>query len=166
MKRLKHLPSRAALQRGLRRAWPWVLLMALGAVLFAAFGKVPARLQRPGGGDAPWSLPALPDGAEAAAAAEAVWLQRYPWGGAPPPQEVAPTPQPIPVAIVSTATGHDVVFVVAGAGETRTRVGGALPDGGRVEHVDALSVVWIDGQGQRQEQRMLSDRPRALAPTP
>lgn len=163
---MRRIVSQVAIIPAARRVAPWVLPVATGALLFAIFGTVPARLERSTPDEATWGLPQLPDRATTAAAAEVVWLERHPWGGAPQADAVAAAPAPVPVAIVSTASGHEVVFVVPGAGETRTRAGGSLPDGGRVEQVDALSVVWIDGQGQRQEQRLLADPPRSLSPIP
>ncbi|QCO67077.1 hypothetical protein E5843_03500 [Luteimonas yindakuii] len=153
----------------LRRIAPWLLPAVAGALLFAVFGTVPSRLDRTGTGGSEWVLPDLPDRAATAAEAAAVWVQRHPWGGAPPaedPAAAAAAAAPVPVAIVSTASGHEAVFVIPGAGEVRTRAGDTLPDGGRVEQVDALSVAWIDGQGQRQEQQMLADPPRQLQPIP
>lgn len=160
---------RPALRPALRRIAPWLLPVLAGALLFALFGTVPSRLDRAGAGAAAWALPELPDRSTATAAAEAVWTERRPWGGASAAAEAASeaaAAAPVPVAIVSTASGHEAVFVIPGAGEVRTRAGDTLPDGGRVEQVDALTVAWIDGRGQRQQQRLLADQPRSLAPTP
>ncbi len=151
----------------LRRCAPWLLPLGMGSALFALFGVGPARLERASADSPVWTLSLPPARDTARATADAVWAGRHPWGGRPAAEAAAAAPPPpVPVAIVSTASGHEVVFVVPGAGETRTRAGGALPDGGRVESVDALSVVWIDGQGQRQEQRLLADRQRPLSPPP
>lgn len=163
---MSRLPDRAAIRPALRRAAPWLLAALAGVLLFALFGTVPSRLERVGEDAAAWGLPGLPDHSQALAEAEAVWSERHPWGGAAAAAGAAETAAaaaaavPVPVAIVSTAAGHEAVFVLPGSAEIRVRAGGSLPDGGRVEQVDALVVTWIDGQGQRQEQRLLADTPR------
>ena len=170
---MRPLPRWAAvkpvLRSALRRLAPWLLPALAGALLFALFGTVPSRLDHAGPSGTAWALPDVPDRLAAAAAADAVWAERYPWGGAPPvedPAVAAAAVAPVPVAIVSTGSGHEAVFVIPGsAGEIRTRAGDTLPDGGRVEQVDALSVAWTDSQGQRQEQRLLADKLRPLAGT-
>ncbi len=158
---------RPGLRPALRRIAPWLLPVLAGALLFALAGTVPSRLDRAGASASGWALPGLPDRSAAADEAASVWTERRPWGGAPAEDAgAAAVPVPVPVAIVSTRSGHEAVFVIPGAGEIRARAGDSLPDGGRVEQVDALSVAWTDGQGQRQEQRLLADPPRPLAPTP
>lgn len=155
---------RPTIRPRLRRLLPWLAPALAGMLLFAAFGTVPARLERPEVVSPPWAVPAMPDRTAAAAAADAVWQSRFPWGGAPPPVEAAPVPTAVPVAIVSTAAGHTAVFVMTGIPEVHVRAGDPLPDGGRVEEIQALSVAWIDGQGQRQQRIMLSDPPRSPRP--
>jgi len=155
---------RPAIKPQLRRLVPWLGPALAGVLLFAVFGTVPARLERPDVTSPPWSLPAMPDRKVTAAAADAIWQARFPWGGAPPPPEESPVPTAVPVAIISSAAGHTAVFVMAGLPEVHVRAGDPLPDGGRVERVEALTVAWTDGQGQQQQQQLLTDQPRPITP--
>lgn len=103
------------------------------------------------------------------AAVDAVWKERAPWGapaGATASGEAEPAPPPpsIPVGVVVVGRGFRAVFVTPGADEVRVRAGDRLPDGGRVTAVSRFRIDWIDAQGTKHEQELLSD-PLLSVPT-
>lgn len=164
MRRLRYPAS----PRFVRGVAPWLAPLMAGVLLFALFGSVPGRLDNGTRDDTPWSLPAMP-GHDASAATD-TWAQRRPWGGSDVDRTDDPGTaialSPVPVAIVAGFGGNEAVFLIPGGGEFRTRAGDPLPDGGRVEQVDMLSVTWTDGQGVRHQQRLLADNLRLTTPTP
>lgn len=139
-----------------------VLLLSLAVMLGMAanflFGPSPAAVVPVVADDSPWTEVGMrtPDLAQS----DPRWEARAPWGRPPPPptpQAEPPPPPPIPVGIVGAGRAQQAIFMVSGAGELRLPAGGALPDGGRVLEVSAMTVSWVDGAGQKHQRRMFVD---------
>ena len=111
-----------------------------------------------------WVLPKEPG--DDLADAEGTWATRTPWGAPPPPPaavaEPPPPPPPVPVGVFRVRGGYEALFVQPGVSETRVRVGGKLPDGGRVTSIQGFRVRWIDGDGNRFQRELFSDPPQPM----
>ncbi|WP_411834122.1 hypothetical protein [Pseudoxanthomonas mexicana] len=132
-----------------------LLLGGGGCLLLGASpaAVVPTALAEP-----EWVAPSIrsPD----LAAEDAVWEARAPWGAVPKPVEAPPPPPPpppVPVGIVRGAHGAEAIFLIHGSGELRIRIGGQLPDGGRLLGISGMQVAWVDGEGQRHRRRLFLD---------
>ncbi|GHE41179.1 hypothetical protein GCM10007167_23880 [Vulcaniibacterium thermophilum] len=143
---------------GLRIILGMVLAAALGGLL-AFRGGLPRTDAPRNGARAEWSLPA--PAKPALASADRIWEERAPWGAPPPPPpppEPPPPPPPVPVGVVKSGRFAYAVFVVPGApAEYHVRVGGRLPDGGRVMKISRSRVIWKDGRGEQHDQELLAD---------
>lgn len=139
----------------------------LGALAWWLVGPGPDRAASRPGLHVDWQLPDVEK--QELAAADAVWKQRAPWGsqaGATGAGEAEPAPPPpsTPVGVVAAGKGFRAVFVTPGADEVQVKAGDRLPDGGRVIAVSRFRIGWIDAQGTKHEQELLSD-PLLSVPT-
>lgn len=144
-----------------------VLMVAAGAMSYHYLGDQPETGAAPDPAGESWSPPQpftlkLAD-------PEAVWKTRGPWGLPPrpapvPPPPPPPPPVPVPVGIVASRTGLEALFVVPGAGEMRLKVGGKLPDGGRVTAISAFQIRWTDGKGNKHERELFGGPLPTLPP--
>lgn len=138
-----------------RHAWLLGGALLLGILGNLLFGASPRKVKPLAAADPDWQPVAMrvPD----LAALDATWEARAPWGAMPRPVEPPPPPPPpppAPVGIVGTGSAKQAIFMIHGVGEVRVGAGDMLPDGGRVLEVSAMSVVWNDGDGVRQERRL------------
>ena len=138
-----------------RRAWLLGGARLVGGLANLLFGASPRKVKPLAAADQGWQPVAMrvPD----LASLDTTWEARAPWGAAPKPVEPPPPPPPpppMPVGIVGAGAAKQAIFLIHGVGEMRAGPGGALPDGGQVLEVSAMTVVWTDGQGVRHERRM------------
>ena len=127
------------------------------AVLWIAAFTLQSNLPQPTGLARPaerWELPTLPARADLTPAAAAVSTSPL-WGLPPPAPKDAPPPEDARWTLAATFVrsdrpGHVVVRFAAAKPATFLTVGDKLPDGSKIESIEATQVCVVDDKRKRQ----------------